>query len=229
MKLNLLILVCTLTIIAHEENFIDQLSLHVPLSKEVDSALRLLSEGDDNMRLYDYQMVFPHTNFCNIPQVALGDFPTPIERLNLLEQQCNRTQVFIKRDDLAGRIINGTRTFGGNKIRKLEFLLGDALRKGARSVMTYGGIGSNHATATASCCRQYDLQCTNLLTPQPNSWVVHRNLLLMYEYGAQLILNPNRSMRDMQTICSFVQQKYNHGDMPYLIPTGGSNAVGVVG
>jgi len=82
--------------------------------------------------------------------VSLGDFPTPVQKLGPLGKQLGLDNLFIKRDDLTGKI------YGGNKIRKLEFILGEALRKGAKEVITFGAAGSNHALATAIYARQVD-------------------------------------------------------------------------
>ena len=91
-------------------------------------------------------------------------------------------QLFMKRDDLSGT------EYGGNKIRKLEFLLGEALAKGCKRVLTYGAAGSNHATATAVCCRGLGLRAISILSPQPTSDHVRMNLLMQHAAGAALHL-----------------------------------------
>ena len=80
----------------------------------------------------------------SFPRVQLGIFPTPIQKLENISKILN-TNVYIKRDDLTGIGL------GGNKVRKLEFLLADAQRKGAQVVFTTGGAQSNHAMLTAAC------------------------------------------------------------------------------
>ncbi len=175
--------------------------------------------------------------FAHYPQLAqgvfclaLGDLPTPVTPLeNLSDYFDNCVQLFQKNDGLTGRMENGERFFGGNKVRKLEFLLADALMHNAQSVMTYGALGSNHVVATGACCKQLGLRCSALLTPQPIGEIVCRNLLLMQAYDIDILLNPNRAIRNLQTVCSFVQSKYHHGQMPYLIPTGGSCPIGALG
>ncbi|HUJ71980.1 MAG TPA: pyridoxal-phosphate dependent enzyme, partial [Verrucomicrobiae bacterium] len=78
-----------------------------------------------------------------LPYVSLGRLPTPVERLVALGRAIGVEQLYIKRDDLSG---DG---YGGNKVRKLEFLLGAARRANAREVITFGFAGSNHSLATA--------------------------------------------------------------------------------
>ena len=165
-----------------------------------------------------------------LPYITLGDLPTPIMRIKQLEAQIGNTaEIYVKRDDLTGRIKDGQRSFGGNKIRKLEFLLADACLLGAKSVMTYGAIGSNHVVATAVTCKAVGLRCIAMLTPQAVADIVKRNLLLMHKYDVDMSLNPNGEIRHLQTICSYVQNKYKNGNMPYFIPTGGSCPTGIVG
>ena len=85
------------------------------------------------------------------PRIRLGLFPTPIHRLDNISRLLG-TNVWIKRDDLTGIGL------GGNKVRKLEFLLADAKEKGAEIVFTTGGAQSNHAMLTAACCRKLGLE-----------------------------------------------------------------------
>src|ERR1700722_19224677 len=80
-----------------------------------------------------------------IPYISLANVPTPVQRCFGLEQALNHSYLFIKRDDLTG----SDSLYGGNKTRKLEFLLADALQKGAKKIITYGCVGTNHGLATA--------------------------------------------------------------------------------
>ncbi len=162
--------------------------------------------------------------------IELGDLPTPINQLTNLESYYNNNcKLFIKDDGLTGQVENGVRSFGGNKIRKLEFLLADARAHGAQSVMTYGYIGSNHVVATAVSSKKLGMRCIAQLSPQNVTHVVKRNMLLMGEHDTTMILNPNREIRSMQTICSCVPHTYEYGEVPYFIPTGGSCPIGIVG
>src|SRR6188768_2085134 len=80
---------------------------------------------------------------AKLPHVALTERPTPVERLRQLERSTGASALYVKRDDLTAR------AYGGNKVRKLEFLLAAARASGADSVLTFGAAGSNHALATA--------------------------------------------------------------------------------
>jgi D-cysteine desulfhydrase len=222
---------------ADPDYFVDLLQKQVALSPTI--KINLLADTQSKKvviddALFDTSDLILYEKFpqlCgSLPRIVLGIFPTPVMQASQFSDWYgNGAQIYIKRDDLTGYRGEGEKQFGGNKIRKLEFLLADALAHGAQTVMTYGCIGSNHATATAACAQRCGLRCINLLKPQPLSSVVLRNLLLMHEYGAQMILNPTNEIRSFQTICSFFQNKYVHGDLPYLIPTGGSNEIGAIG
>ncbi|MFC2000465.1 pyridoxal-phosphate dependent enzyme, partial [Chloroflexota bacterium] len=98
-----------------------------------------------------------------LPYMSLGEFPTPVHKLDGLGRELGIGQLYVKRDDLSGQ------AYGGNKIRKLEFLLGDALRANADEVVVFGGIGSNHAVATAIYVKQLGLRSISMLVPQPNA------------------------------------------------------------
>ncbi len=172
--------------------------------------------------------IFPSLH-ATLSCVHLGMLPTPIMCLkNLEERYDNKAQIFIKDDGLTGGGKGSLCSFGGNKIRKLEFLLADALAHGAELVMTYGAIGSNHVVATGASCKQLGLQCMALLTPQDVTNVVKRNMLLMRQNNVEMILNPNAEMRNIQEEMLFTPQAKD-GKKPYFVPTGGSNKIGAIG
>ncbi len=164
-----------------------------------------------------------------IPYIAIGNFPTPVVPMAIMSATYHRN-LYIKRDDLSGTVLeNGQQLFGGNKVRKLAFLLADALDKKASTVLTFGAAGSNHATATATYAQQLGLNCICMLKKQPNSRVVQRNLLLMHQAGAQLYYAETEQLRHELTKRVCAQYKQRHAKEPYIIPTGGSNAIGVLG
>src|SRR6266581_738013 len=101
-----------------------------------------------------------------LPHVSLGNFQTPVEKLTPVGDEIGLYSLYIKRDDLSGGV------YGGNKVRKLEFLLADA-----KEVITFGFAGSNHALSTAIYGRQLGLKSTSMLMPQVNAHYVRRNLL----------------------------------------------------
>ena len=189
-------------------------------------AARSFIEYTDNLPLF----AFYPTLKTNIPYLSLGSFPTPIQRVATLERVYSIQNFFIKQDSMSGGMnVDGIQLFGGNKVRKLEFLLADALYHNAESVLTFGCIGSNHAVATATYAQQCGLRCYCMLTPQSDSLVVQRNLALMQAADAEIIPSGSSLLRKHNTIETFIHSKNIHGDYPYFIPTGGSTALGAVG
>ena len=158
-----------------------------------------------------------------IPYVSLGEFPTPIKRLDRLGKEIGIGRLYLKHDGVSGPI------YGGNKVRKLEFLLGDALHKRAKEVLTFGCAGSNHALATAIYARELGLRCISILLAQPNAQYVRDNLLLSHAYGAEIHHCRNRMAAYVPTFVKLFIRRLSQGKFPYVIPPGGSSPVGVVG
>src|SRR5271157_2691219 len=158
-----------------------------------------------------------------IPRLSFGEFPTPVERLSGISRRLKRENLYIKRDDLSSRI------YGGNKVRKLEFLLADALKHGAVRVITSGGAGSNHAAATAIYARKAGLKAVLMLFQQPNSYSVRHNLLVNLASGAELIHHD--TYQEHTQAFEETVRKYESADgrPPYIIPLGGSSPVGAIG
>jgi D-cysteine desulfhydrase len=125
------------------------------------------------------------------------------------------------------------KVYGGNKIRKLEFILGDALRTKAKEVLTFGSAGSNHAMATAIYARQLGLKCISMLVPQPNAHYVRRNLLMSYHCGAELHQYSNirfiTALAAPAVLSQFLRHGLKRGQLPRVIPMGGSSPLGAVG
>jgi len=169
--------------------------------------------------LFKYYPLLKNT----LPYVSLGTFPTPIERLERLEKDISVNQLFIKRDDLSGEF------YGGNKIRKLEFILGDALRKNAKEVLTFGFAGSNHAIATAIYAKHLGLKSISMLMPQPNAYYVRKNLLMSHYFGAELHQHNNLPILAMGTTYQLFRHKFKSGRFPSIIAAGGSSLLGVIG
>lgn len=171
----------------------------------------------------------------SIPHINLCDLPTPIIKLQAFGDCIGCQHVYMKRDDLSGKKINRDNLteknndcyfhlYGGNKPRKLEFLLADALQHDAKTIITYGCAGSNHALATAVYAHELGLQSMLMLRNQPNSQVVRQNLLLDNHYGAQLHFFSTRAERDKAA-----DDILKSDASAYRIPTGGSNAIGALG
>jgi len=158
-----------------------------------------------------------------LPYVSLGNFPTPVEKLGKMGKEIGLNNLYIKRDDLSGNI------YGGNKIRKLEFILGSIIKKDIKEVLTFGAAGSNHALATAIYANNLGLRSISMLFPQPNADYVKKNLLMSYHSGAELHQYPNKLLMGPGIICQLLRHglKYNH--FPEIIPPGGSSVLGTTG
>jgi D-cysteine desulfhydrase family pyridoxal phosphate-dependent enzyme len=147
----------------------------------------------------------------------LAHLPTKIESLSRLTKDLDGPELLIKRDDQTGL------AFGGNKTRKLEYLMAQALAEGADLVLTAGADQSNHCRQTAAAAARCGLDCTLVLVePAPETSTA--NLFLDKLLGADLIWT-EKDMRD-QVLDIAYKEAVSRGKKPYLIPYGGSNAVG---
>lgn len=158
-----------------------------------------------------------------LPYKSIGNFPTPIEKLDHLGKSLGLRNLYIKRDDLSGKI------YGGNKVRKLEFLLENALRLGKDVVLTFGYAGSNHALATAIYAKEVGLKSISMLMTQPKAQYVRQNLLMSYSVGAELYQYRNTKFLAIGSVFKTMRFKRKHGYFPYIIPPGGSSPLGVLG
>lgn len=159
----------------------------------------------------------------NLPYVELGDFPTPVQRLERLGNVVGMTNLYVKRDDLSATL------YGGNKVRKLEFLLSQALRANAKAVLTFGFAGSNHALATAIYAHQMGLQPISILLRQPNAQYVRNNLLVGHYFGAELHHYRHLPSLLIGTTSQFLKHMLQDQAVPFVIPPGGSSPLGGVG
>lgn len=159
-----------------------------------------------------------------VPRVHLAELPTPIGELQRLSKVLGGPRILIKRDDLTGL------AFGGNKIRKLEFLIADAKVQQADTLITTGGIQSNHCRQTAAAAALHGFRCELVLNGEKpkDDDIPNGNLLLNKLLGAKIHWVSRREQRNakMEEIAEEVR-KYNH--KPYIIPVGGSNEIGVLG
>jgi D-cysteine desulfhydrase len=157
-----------------------------------------------------------------LPRFALTALPTPVQRLERLGRAQGIDRLWVKRDDQSCPL------YGGNKPRKLEFLLGDALARGRRSVITFGGIGTHHGLATTICARAAGLHTILVLLPQPVTEHVRRCLLLDHALGAEMLFAPNVPAVTARALCRYARGLLR-GDAPYIIMTGGTSVVGALG
>ena len=117
---------------------------------------------------------------AKISHVSLAMLPTPVEKVEQLGAAIGLDRLFMKRDDLSGDM------YGGNKVRMLEFLLGSALQRNAREVMTIGYAGSNQALALALYADRLGIKSSSYLLPQANAHYVRCNLLASVHTHAKL-------------------------------------------
>src|SRR3984957_15575270 len=158
-----------------------------------------------------------------LKRVKLAHLPTPVEPLDRLSASLGGPRVWVKRDDCTGLAT------GGNKTRKIEFLLADALAKGADTVITVGAIQSNHARQVAAASARLGLHCVlGLLDAVPDRAPVYRvlgNVLLDKLFGAEIRITPDLEETGdwLNSIAAELRQQ---GRRPYVIPLGGSNGFG---
>lgn len=172
-------------------------------------------------RYPELQKTLSYASFANLP--------TPIHHAYQLEFiYGNQCQIYIKQDGLTGKF-EGRLFCGANKVRKLEYLLADAIAQGYESVLTFGAAGSNHALQTSICADLVGLKAICLLFPQPTSWVVRRNLLLHAYYKTMLSYCTNRELRGIFTAMVCYDHKQQFGLWPYIITFGGSCEIGIIG
>lgn len=158
----------------------------------------------------------------HLPYKELGRLPTRLDCYQGRDLGISCEHLLVKRDDKSGVL------YGGNKVRKLEFLLADALRQDCQGVITFGTAGSNHALATAVYARQCDLICYSMLSPQPVSSAVRRNLLAGYGIGNRLM--GYESYEDsVAGARALLKEASERGVRLYRVRGGGSSPLGCVG
>lgn len=153
----------------------------------------------------------------NLPRLQIAHLPTPVDELPRLSTYLSGPQLLVKRDDQTGLAL------GGNKTRKLEFLLAEAQAQGAAMVFTTGAPQSNHCRQTAAAAARVGLACTLVLAGErPDE--LSANYLLDTLLGAQIIWTPKA--RREQTLQTAFEQARDEGRKPYLVPYGGSSSTG---
>ncbi|MCQ3860654.1 D-cysteine desulfhydrase [Klebsiella quasipneumoniae] len=164
-------------------------------------------------------------NLTRFPRLELIGAPTPLEYLPRLSDHLGR-EIFIKRDDTTPLAM------GGNKLRKLEFLAADALREGADTLITAGAIQSNHVRQTAAVAAKLGLHCVALLEnpigTRAENYLSNGNRLLLDLFNTQVemcdaLTDPAAQLDELATRIEA------QGYRPYVIPVGGSNALGALG
>ncbi|WP_417211537.1 D-cysteine desulfhydrase [Antarctobacter sp.] len=165
-------------------------------------------------------------NLAKFPRVRLAHLPTPLEPMPRLSELLGGPEIWIKRDDCTGL------STGGNKTRKLEFLMAEAMDQGADIVLTQGATQSNHARQTAAAAAKLGLECHILLEDRTGynheNYRYNGNVLLDVLHGATIEhRGPGLDMNaEMEAVADQMRTK---GRKSYTIPGGGSNATGALG
>jgi L-cysteate sulfo-lyase len=152
-----------------------------------------------------------------LPQIRIAHLPTPVEALPRLTVELGGPTMLVKRDDLTGL------AFGGNKTRKLEFLLAEAQANGAKTIITTGAVQSNHCRQTSAACARWNFDCILVLSGERPDHATG-NLLLDRLFNAEIVWTSYEE-RD-QMMQSTFEKAWKAGRRPYLIPYGGSNTTG---
>lgn len=164
-------------------------------------------------------------HLARFPRVRLAHLPTPLEPLPRLSEALG-VELWIKRDDCTG--LAG----GGNKTRKLEFLLGDAMEQGADTLVTQGAVQSNHVRQTAAAAAAHGLKCEVILEERTGSkatdYVHNGNVLMdrLFGTGIRFVDGGSDMPAELEVTA---EQVRSAGGRPYVIPGGGSNAIGALG
>ena len=152
-----------------------------------------------------------------LPRLRFAHLPTPVEPMPRLAADLGGPALWIKRDDQTGL------AFGGNKTRKLEFLLADAQAHGARTVVTAGAVQSNHCRQTAAAAAHFGFECVLVLAGGPPK-TANGNLLLDHLLGAKIVWAQGEDREAL--LRSTFEKASADGRRPYLVPYGGSNPLG---
>ncbi len=166
-------------------------------------------------------------HLAEYPRIRLGHFPTPLEYLPNLSRYLDGPDIYIKRDDCTGLAT------GGNKTRKLEFLVAQAIDQGADTLITQGAVQSNHARQTVAAAARVGMKCKILLEQRvagaSDDYEHSGNVMLDRLMGGEIVerLPAGTNMQEaMETLAAELRKT---GSKPYVIPGGGSTPVGVLG
>lgn len=166
-------------------------------------------------------------NLARFPRVRLGHFPTPLEYLPNLSRLLDGPNIYIKRDDCTGLAT------GGNKTRKLEFLVAEALKQNADVLITQGAVQSNHARQTIAAAAVVGMKCKVLLEERvhdaPEEYAESGNVILDRLLGGEISGRLPAGTDMAQAMNELADELREQGHRPYIIPGGGSNPVGALG
>jgi len=165
-------------------------------------------------------------HLARFPRIKLAHLPTPLEFLPRLTEHLQGPNIYVKRDDCTGL------ASGGNKTRKLEFLMAEAIQRGANTVITQGAVQSNHARQTAAAAAKLGMKCEilfeNRIGKPSEDYLNSGNVLLDRLFGANTTHFPGGT--DMNLAMDDLSRELSQqGAKPYVIPGGGSNPTGALG
>ena len=163
---------------------------------------------------------------AKFPRIALAHLPTPLEPMDRLSEHLGGPRIWVKRDDCTGL------SSGGNKTRKLEYLMADAVNQGAATIITQGATQSNHARQTTAAAAKLGMACHILLEDRTGSndanYFLNGNVLLDRLHGASVLKRPGGADMNAE-MEALAEDLLREGKSPYIIPGGGSNPIGALG
>lgn len=184
------------------------------------------SPVDQQLESERYQCKKLAITLAQFPRIRLGHLPTPLEPMDRLSERLGGPRLWVKRDDCTGL------SSGGNKTRKLEYLMADAREKGADVIITQGATQSNHARQTAAAAAKLGISCHILLEDRTGSnddnYNLNGNVLLDRLHGATVAKRAGGvdMNAEMEILAKTLRSE---GATPYIIPGGGSNPIGALG
>jgi 1-aminocyclopropane-1-carboxylate deaminase/D-cysteine desulfhydrase-like pyridoxal-dependent ACC family enzyme len=158
-----------------------------------------------------------------VPWMQLGTMPTPVEPMTRLGEHLGCDNLWVKRDDLTGE------SYGGNKVRKLEFTLAQARDLHRDLIITSGAVGSNHVLATTLYARDHGLQVLSIFVPQPIQENLRTNLLCNCVQGCRIEYLQRMNLLPLAAAWVYGREWTRNRRRPYLLYIGGSNTAGILG
>jgi 1-aminocyclopropane-1-carboxylate deaminase/D-cysteine desulfhydrase-like pyridoxal-dependent ACC family enzyme len=157
-----------------------------------------------------------------IPWISLGEYPTEVEKLERMGEARGFSNLYIKRDDCCNPV------YGGNKVRKLEYVLADALQKEKKTLITLGGSGSNQVLATGIFGAELGFDVVGIMMDQPNALYVRKNLLLDQYYDVKLVYANDALSEVVSFVIEYLRTELG-GGKPYFVTAGASSELGNMG
>lgn len=157
-----------------------------------------------------------------IPWVKIGNYPSRVEKLEQMGEANGFPELFIKRDDCAQEV------YGGNKVRKLEYMLADALQRGRKTLVTLGGAGSNQILSTGIFGADHGLKTIGIMLDQPNAEYVRENLLLDKYFDVDMFYAKDTLSEVLFFVSEYLKAEIN-GEKPYFVTVGASSPIGNMG